>query len=143
MCQALELEGELGEQRGGHKIQSGQARNYPTGGLLELMTVRLIAEKAFDTYLTMGFVSTDTDERCGLEIRRGVCQFYDTLPDSCDAILSFKRKFLSDWAGGVVNFEEGIDSGDVELTGDRSAIAKFFGKFEPAEGLGPFAMSVR
>ncbi len=143
LCQALELEGELGEQLGGHKVQPGQARNYPTGGLLELMTVRLIAEKCWDTRIILGFVSTDTDENCGLEIRRGVCQFYETLPDHCDAILRFKRHFLSEWAGGAVTFDEGIASGEVKLTGERSVVENFFDKFEPAEGSGLFGMSVR
>ena len=143
LCQALELEGELGEQRGGHKVQPGQARNYPTSRLLELMTVRLIAENAFDTQLIMGFVSTDTDESCGLEIRRGVCQFHDTLPERCDVTLSFKRQFLSEWAGGATTFDEGINSGAVELIGERSAVGNFFSKFESTEGSGPFGMSVR
>ena len=143
LCQALELEGELGEQRGGHKVQPGQARNYPTSRLLELMTVRLIAENAFDTQLIMGFVSTDTDESCGLEIRRGVCQFHDTLPERCDVTLSFKRQFLSEWAGGATTFDEGINSGAVELIGERSAVGNFFSKFEFIEGSGPFGMSVR
>lgn len=143
LCQALELEGELGEQRGGHKVQPGQARNYPTGGLLEMMTVRLIAEQALETRLTLGFISTDTEEQCGLEIRRGVCQFHDTLPKSCDATLSFPRQFLSTWASGSVSFAEGIASGEVQLTGDEKAVSEFFDKFEPAEGSGPFGMSVR
>ncbi len=143
LCQALELEGELGEQRGGHKVQPGQARNYPTSRLLELMTVRLIAENAFDTQLIMGFVSTDTDESCGLEIRRGVCQFHDTLPERCDVTLSFKRQFLSEWAGGATTFDEGINSGAVELIGERSDVGNFFSKFESTEGSGPFGMSVR
>ena len=143
LCQALELEDKLGEQRGGHKIQPGQARNYPTGGLLELMTVRLIAEKTLDTHVTMGFVSTDTGESCGLEIRRGVCQFHDVLPESCDATLSFPRNFLSTWAGGTVSFCDGIDSGDVLLSGERDLVAAFFDKFEPPEGSGPFGLSVR
>lgn len=143
LCQALELEGELGAQRGGHEIKPGQARNYPTGGLLELMTVRLIAEDALESHITLGFISTDTDERCGLEIRRGVCQFHADLPETCDATLSFPRKFLSAWAGGGVTFDDGIDAGDVQLDGDRSAATEFFTKFEPAEGSGPFGMSVR
>ncbi len=143
LCQALELEGELGEQRGGHKVQPGQARNYPTSRLLELMTVRLIAENAFDTQLIMGFVSTDTDESCGLEIRRGICQFHDTLPERCDVTLSFKRQFLSEWAGGATTFDEGINSGAVELIGERSDVGNFFSKFESTEGSGPFGMSVR
>ncbi|MAF47453.1 MAG: MBL fold metallo-hydrolase [Rhodospirillaceae bacterium] len=143
LCQALELENALGEPRGGHGIQPNQARNYPTGGLLELMTVRLIADEAFDTHLTLGFVVTDTGEDCGLEIRRGVCQFHPSLPESRDATLSFPREFLSIWAGGVTSFDDGIESGDVLLAGDRSVVTEFFEKFEPAEGAGPFGMSVR
>ena len=143
LSQALELEGELGEQRGGHKIQPGQARNYPTGALLELMTVRLIAEDAFDTHLTLGFTASDTGENCGLEIRRGVCQFHPALPASRDATLTFAREFLSTWAGGGVSFEEGIENGDVVLDGDRNAVSAFFKKFEPGEGSGPFGLSVR
>lgn len=143
LCQALELEGKLGEQRGSAMFTPGQARNYPTGGLLEVMTVRLIAEEAFDTHLTLGFVASDTEENCGLEIRRGVCQFHPSLPESRDATLSFPREFLSNWAGGGMSFDEGIESGDVVLEGDRNAVAEFFEKFEPAKGTGPFGMSVR
>jgi alkyl sulfatase BDS1-like metallo-beta-lactamase superfamily hydrolase len=107
------------------------------------MTVRLIAEEAFDTHVTLGFVATDTEEDCGLEIRRGVCQFHPSLPESRDATLSFPREFLSIWAGGVKSFDDGIESGDVSLAGDRSVVTKFFEKFEPPEGTGPFGMSVR
>ena len=113
------------------------------GGLLELMTVRLMAEDCMDKQLTLGFATTDTDERCGLEIRRGVCQFHPALPVACNATLTFPRQFLSDWAGGGTNFEDGIDSGDVGLKGDRSAIGEFFSKFEPFGGTGYFGLSVR
>jgi alkyl sulfatase BDS1-like metallo-beta-lactamase superfamily hydrolase len=143
LCQALELEGALGKPRGGHGIQPNQARNYPTGGLLELLTVRLKAEEALDTHVTLGFKVTDTKEECGLEIRRGVCQFHPTLPEKCDAVLSFQREFLSIWAGGGTSFDDGIDSGDVSLDGDQNMVADFFEKFEPSEGTGPFGMSVR
>ncbi len=143
LCQALELEDKLGAQKGGHAIQSSQARNYPTGGLLEMMCCKLRAEDAFDTHLTLGFVSSDTDEACGLEIRRGVCQFHDRLPEKRDATLTFERAFLSNWAGGSASFEDGIDTGDVSLDGDPADVAAFFSKFETAETIGRFGMSVR
>ena len=143
LCQAMELEDKLGEQKGGHAIQSNQARNYPTGGLLEMMCCKLRAEDALDTHLTLGFVSSDTGEACGLEIRRGVCQFHDRLPEECDATLTFERAFLSKWAGGSVSFEGSIETGDVSLDGDPANVTAFFSKFETAETIGRFGMSVR
>ncbi len=143
LCQALELEDRLGEQRGGHRIRPDQARNYPMGGLLELLTVRLRAEDCMDSCMTLGFEAVDTGEAYALEIRRGVCQFHGTLPERCDAVLSFPRQFLSDWAGGGPSFEEGIESGAVSLQGDRRVVAEFFSKFEPAGGSANFALGVR
>ena len=143
LCQALELEDGLGEQRGGHRIRPDQARNYPMGGLLELLTVRLRAEDCMDSRMTLGFAATDTGESFALEIRRGVCQFHAPAPEGCHATLSFPRRFLSAWAGGGPGFEEGIESGDVALDGDRAIVAEFFSKFEPAGGTGQFALGVR
>ena len=143
LCQALELEDSLGEQRGGHRIQPNRARNYPMGGLLELLTVRLRAEECMDTRITLGFATTDTQESFALEIRRGICQFHETPPESCDASLAFPRQFLSAWAGGGPSFEEGIESGAVSLEGDRATVGEFFSKFEPASGNADFALGVR
>ena len=143
LCQALELEDGLGEIRGGHRIRPDQARNYPTGGLLELLTVRLKAEDCLETRIVLGFATTDTEESYALEIRRGICQFHETPPDRCDAWLSFPRQFLSAWAGGGPGFEEGIASGEVTLEGDPSIVAEFFSKFEPASGNADFALGVR
>ncbi|MFP6732498.1 MAG: alkyl sulfatase dimerization domain-containing protein [Rhodospirillales bacterium] len=143
LCQALELEGELGEIKTGHRIQPNQARNYPTGGLLELLTVRLIAEECLETEISLGFSTIDTNESCGLEIRRGICQYHESLPENCAATLTFHRAFLSAWAGGGPGFEEGIERGEVTLTGDLAAITEFFSKFEPFGGTGSFALSVR
>ena len=143
LCQALELEDRLGEQRGGHRIQPNRARNYPMGGLLELLTVRLKAEECMDTRMILGFETTDTEESFALEIRRGICQFHATPPERCDASLSFPRQFLSAWAGGGPSFEEGIESGEVSLEGDLSIVTDFFSKFEPASGGGDFALGVR
>ena len=143
LCQALELEDGLGGQRGGHRIRPDQARNYPTGGLLELLTVRLKAEECMETRIVLGFATTDTDESYALEIRRGICQFHAAPPETCDATLSFPRKFLSAWAGGGPGFEEGIESGEVTLEGDPSVVADFFSRFEPAGGGADFALGVR
>jgi len=86
---------------------------------------------------------TDTGEDYGLEIRRGVCQFHASLPEQLDATLSFPREFLSNWAGGGVSFEDGIENGDVDLAGERGVVTEFFEKFEPSQGSGPFGLGVR
>ena len=96
-----------------------------------------------ETRIALGFATTDTDESFALEIRRGVCQFHETPPDGCDASLTFPRRFLSAWAAGGPSFEEGIESGEVSLAGERSVVAEFFSKFEPAGGGGDFALAVR
>jgi alkyl sulfatase BDS1-like metallo-beta-lactamase superfamily hydrolase len=143
LCQALELEDKLGEQLGASKMMPGQLVNYPVSGILNLLGVRLIAEKASDTHLTIGFISTDTGDSHGIELRRCVCQFHKKLPKSCDATLSFPRKFLIEWASGGVSFDEGIENGTVTYEGDRDAVNSFFEKFEPMDGTGAFGMSVR
>jgi len=143
LCQALELEDKLGDQLGASKMRPGQLLNYPVSGLLDLLGVRLIAEEASDTHLTIGFISTDTGDSHGIELRRGVCQFHENLPKSCDATLSFPGKFLIEWASGGVSFDEGIESGTVTIEGDRDAVNSSFEKFEPMDGTGAFGMSVR
>jgi len=57
-----------------------------------------------------------------------------------DATPSFPRDFLCIWAGGGISFDEGIESSDISLTGESSIIAKFFKKFELAEGSDPFGL---
>tara|TARA_B100000315_G_C14562705_1_gene581326 strand:- start:100 stop:1800 length:1701 start_codon:yes stop_codon:yes gene_type:complete len=143
LCQALELEDKLGDQLGASKMRPGQLLNYPVSGLLDLLGVRVIADEASDTHLTIGFVSTDTGDSHAIELRRCICQFHENLPKSCDATLRFPRKFLIEWASGGVSFDEGIENGTVTVEGDPDAVSSFFEKFEPMDGTGSFGMSVR
>ena len=142
LCQALELENDLGEQRGGHRIQPNRARNYPMGGLLELLTVRLRRRTAWKP-------GSRWASRRPIRTNRSPSK-------SGAAFASFTRRrrtaatrrspsaaILSAWAAGGPSFEEGIESGEVSLAGERSVVAEFFSKFEPAGGGGDFALAVR
>ena len=58
---------------------------------MNVMTVRLMSEECWETHLRVAFETADSGESCALEIRRGVCQFYDAPPQDCDATTRFDR----------------------------------------------------
>ncbi|MYH35201.1 MAG: hypothetical protein F4160_00185, partial [Rhodospirillaceae bacterium] len=98
--------------------------------MLETMTVRLRAEAALDTRMTVAFETTDTDEACALQVRRGVCQFHADPPENADIGLRFSRAFLESTVTGGAGFAAGIADGDVAATGDTDGIDAFFALFE-------------
>jgi alkyl sulfatase BDS1-like metallo-beta-lactamase superfamily hydrolase len=67
---------------------------------------RLAAEKTLDVNMTFGIRLPDINEGFGLEIRRGVAQFHEELPDNVDVLLEINRFVL-----------ENILLGEVELVG--------------------------
>ena len=97
--------------------------------------------------MTMGFSFPDVNEAFGLEIRRGVAQFYMYIPDAADVVLEMDRATLIGLLAGELDFS-GIDgvqpqspqaalaalfeSGDVRLTtGTAEDFVRFFSYFEP------------
>lgn len=141
---ALELEGELQMAAGGMVLGSPeQVRNFPFEGIMQIMTVRLMAENAMDTHLTVAFQTTDTDENCALEVRRGVCQFHVTPPAYADATVRFDRAFLLQWLFGRTTFEEAHAAGTVAVEGDAALVADFLENFEPFNQAGDIAVAAR
>lgn len=129
---ALELEGELDMPGGGMVLGSPeQVQGFPLTAILQVMTVRLIAEAAMDTQLLVAFETSDSNESCALRIRRGVCQFFETPPDNPDATVTMSRAVLLKWLFGQTGFEDAVDSGEIAVGGDVSAVADFLSKFEP------------
>ncbi len=122
-------------------------RAFPTSKLVESFRYRLKAEDALDVHMTMGFSFPDVNEAFGLEIRRGVAQFYEQMPDAADVVLEMDRATLISMLAGELSFS-GIDgaqpetpqaviaalfeSGDVRLTtGTSEDFVRFFSYFEP------------
>ena len=141
---ALELEGKLDMPGGGMVLGSPeQVRGFPLTAIMTVMTVRLMSETCRDTHFRVAFETTDSGERCALEIRRGVCQFHDAPPADCDATARFDRGFLLDWVFGRAAFEDAIAEERVSVEGDAAAVAEFLTKFEPFNRVEEIAIAAR
>ena len=141
---ALELDGALDGAAGGMNLGSPeQVRGFPLTAIMRVLTVRLIAERCWETGIRVAFRTTDSAEDCALEIRGGVCRFFADPPGACDASLAFDRAFLLDWLFGRTTFERAIESGAVAVEGDAAAAAEFLSKFEPFNEAGEIAIAAR
>ncbi|TDI40785.1 MAG: hypothetical protein E2P02_16240 [Acidobacteria bacterium] len=122
-------------------------RAFPTSEFIRGLRFRLRAEDTLDVNMTCGFSVPDRDEGYGVEIRRGVAQFYEYLPDDADVVLQMDRSALDNLLTG--NLEaQGIDgvhagnpqallaalfeSGNASLSkGTAEDLQRFLGYFDP------------
>ena len=113
--------------------------------------------------LALGLRFEDNNERFGLEIRRGVVQFHETLPDHADFTMVTDRAYLNRILVGEVAFtgemaaaiEQGapaavvaiiaaIDSGDIKVEGGtKEDIVTFFAYFDEPVDVGAINLIVR
>ena len=141
---ALELEGEVELAGRGTGLGSpGQMRDYPLAAILQVMTVRLMAETCPEAQHCVAFEATDSGECGALEICRGVCRFHESPPAGCDARLRFDRQFLLDWVSGRTAFDEAAAAGRVSVEGDPAVVAAFLASFEPFDRTGGIAIAAR
>jgi len=105
----------------------------PARAWVQGLTTRLIAEAAANVTMTMAFAFPDTKENYGLEIRRGVAQFYDHAPAKADVAISFRKAAARSDGGweGVADprFECSADSGDHGHARRRFEIFRSFRAF--------------
>lgn len=133
-------------------------RAFPTSELINGMRFRLQAENTLDVHMTLGFRLPDINEGLGLEIRRGVAQFHDSLPENADVVLEMDRSTLESVLLGDLN-ALGIDgvhpespqavlvalfeSGKARLTrGTPEEFKKFFRSFDPLSSE-PIPLTIR
>ena len=90
---------------------------FPTSKLVESFRYRLSAENTLDVHMTMGFSFPDVDEAFGLEIRQGIAQFYDHMPNAADVVLEIDRATLM----GLILGE--LDMGGKEVHPDSPQVA--------------------
>ena len=141
---AMELDGEFEPAAGGMVLGAPeQVRGFPLAGIMRVMTVRLMAERCPETVLRVAFETTDSGESCALEIRRGVCQFFEVPPADCDARLRFDRSVLLEWLFGRTTFEAALGSGAAAVEGDAAAVAEFLACFEPFNRPDDIAVAAR
>ena len=132
LTSAMELDGELDMPGGGMVLGSpDQVKGFPLVNIMQVMTVRLKSEETWDYHIRVAFETSDTKERCALEIRRGICQFYEDPPNDFDARVFFNRISLLNWIFGKSTFDEAVQSGDIHVEGEAPKVAEFLSKFEP------------
>ena len=81
--------------------------------------------------MTVSFRITDRGLHHALEIRKGVCEFHDVVPEAVDVALSFTAAFLVALVSRQTTWMAGIASGDVTIEGEQALAGQFFASFEP------------
>ena len=110
LTSAQELDGSIDYGKAIQLQAPDLLRAFPTSELINGLRFRLAAEKTLDVNMTLGIRLPDIDEAYGLQIRRGVVQFHETLPDNVDVLLELDRSVL-----------ENILLGQVEIAGKTGA----------------------
>ncbi|MEQ9145832.1 MAG: alkyl sulfatase dimerization domain-containing protein [Parvibaculaceae bacterium] len=107
---------------------------WPADFLVNGLTTRLKAEETLDMHMTGGFRFTDVGEDYGLEIRRGIAQVHDAIPEDAAFTLSFSRATLIAIGQGRLKLKDALESGEASLEGDPAALQAFLSKFDsPAQ----------
>ena len=103
---------------------------YKTSDLVEMMTSSLKAEETLDKNIVLGMKITDTGEAFGLEIRRGVCEFIDRLPEKTDVLLeTTKPSFLMVFLLKKKKFVNALKDGSMKVSNPQK-LGEFFSYFE-------------
>jgi alkyl sulfatase BDS1-like metallo-beta-lactamase superfamily hydrolase len=158
LTSAQELDGTIDHSKALNIVAPDLLRAFPTSELLNGMRFRLKAEKTLDVHMTFGFRLPDVNEGFGLEIRRGIAQFHDSLPENADVVLEMNRSVLEDILLGQMD-NQGIDPphpntpqagliasfelGNARLVrGTPEDLERFFSYFDPPSRE-PIALTIR
>ena len=128
---AAELDGTLDTSNMWNFAAPDIIKTLPPGPTLESLRVRLDAAKAEDVNMTLGIDFPDIGQGYGLEIRRGVCVFYDSLPENPDAKLTASKAVFDQILLGQTTVKEASEKGDIQVEGSPETVAEFFSYFDP------------
>jgi alkyl sulfatase BDS1-like metallo-beta-lactamase superfamily hydrolase len=137
LMSALELEGaldlaQLAKAIAGIFSSPDLIAAFPARAWVEGFTIRLKAEETSAARMTMGFVFPDVNESYGLEIRRGIAQFHERLPEQADAVLTLNKSTLNRVLLQQVKFQDAVLSGEIRISKGKPAdVQRFFSYFEP------------
>jgi alkyl sulfatase BDS1-like metallo-beta-lactamase superfamily hydrolase len=97
---------------------------------IEGLTIRLKAEETYDLQMVLGFEFSGKDECYALEIRRGIAQFHETLPQGEYTVLEIEKGYLSQNPLNPGNLRKGRKQGMIGVRGDWEAVEAFFSYFD-------------
>lgn len=127
---AFELRNGVPDAGGVNSASPDTVRAMPPQLLWDYMAVRLKAEDAVDTELTLNVSFSDRDETYTLEIANGVLNSRLGASEAPDATITLAKSVLDKVQLGETTFAAAIDSGEAGIDGDEKAVAEFFGLFE-------------
>jgi len=111
----------------------------PAKAFVQSLPARLKAEETLDVTMTVGFRFPDVNEAYGIQIRRGVAQVDEQLPERSDLTLTLDKLTLERIQLGQLTMRDAVQRGLVQVTdGSSTDVAHFFGYFEV-----PFSVPIR
>ena len=145
LSSALELEGKLGnldaKKMANIFTPPDIITEMPVDVSIKGWTTRLKAEDTLSVSMSLGFIFTDLKQQYALTIRRGVCQFDQSLPIDADLILSLDKVVFDQIQMGNIDFLKAIEKGDIKLKGKSAELKRFLGFFEEV-GTSPISLTV-
>ena len=133
ITQALELEGEVGTR---DSIKPENALSFvstvPIGRFVAGMPANLIYEKSADTEMLVGFRFPDVDEGYGIQIRRGVAEFMEGLPEGRDLTITVDSDTWREVVLGLRSPITAFASGEVQFEGSAIDLVGFLRLFKKA-----------
>ena len=135
---AAELEGTIDYSRSVNFGSADVIKALPTAKILGQMTTKVDGEKTLNVEQTLVVSFSDTDEVFGLEIRRGVVQFYQKTPAKSDIEITMTRALLNKVlsGGGQAALAQGAQEGEFSFSkGEFKELQQFLGYFPKAMAL--------
>ncbi len=108
-------------------------QNLPIRIWLRGWAMRVDPERAADTHSTLGMRFTDIDEAYALELRRGVVEVHESIPEGTELVLNMSRTLLNRLLAGEQTIPGALAAGEAELQGDSDAFAQFVDNFDLEE----------
>lgn len=149
LMSAMELEGQFA---GGKVQQMAQSirsvflsadmlKAFPAKIFLQNWITRVDPDKANDVQLTLGFSFPDIGEEWALEVRRGVVQLHQGIPEGTTLKLTLDKTYLDTVMSGENGLLKGALLGDVKVDGNLLEIKTFLGCFDFSDE--PIALTLR
>jgi alkyl sulfatase BDS1-like metallo-beta-lactamase superfamily hydrolase len=102
----------------------------PPGTYLKLLEARIDPAKSADLEKMVKVTFTDIDQSWSLQVRRGVVEVTENLPNEVDVTLELPRAVWAQIALRDITLEEAISSGEASVKGSEEALTAVFGSFD-------------
>ncbi len=132
LTQARELSGKTDLNAGLEISERVQAvvESVPIRNFITAMPSRLIAERALDTNMVVGFRFPDVDEGYTLHIRYGVAEFKSSFPEKPDLTITADADVWRQVVLRLRNPAMAVASGDLRISGGVGDLVTFLRLFE-------------